>query len=276
MLLRPNSRALTLDGSPCEGALIRMTTPPESGPPPIPPPPPVPVSPGPPPPGPGLPPPGPGAPLVYGPPPPSPLWGMQPGTIPLATMPPVARVSKGLVLGLVYGGLATGFIILIVGLVLVGVADETAGTRMLVVAIAACAFGFLLLLGGWAAWMFLLHRAWSAIQDGQARTTPGKAVGFMFIPLFNIWWMFQAFPGFAQDFNRFRDRHRLPLEPLNELHFNLYCLFICLGNLPYVGVVSPIGVAIMIGLIGSAMADRINGIADLQAGLPAQLAPPVA
>src|SRR6266852_5492001 len=41
--------------------------------------------------------------------------------------------------------------------------------------------------------MSLWYRMWSAIQDGHARTTPGKAVGLMFVPLFNVYWMFVAF-----------------------------------------------------------------------------------
>ncbi len=180
-------------------------------------------------------------------------------------MPPVARVSKWLILGLAYGGFIAGFFILAVGGALEGFAEQSSDTRLSIAAVVAIILGALVLLGGIAAWLFLLHRAWSAIQDGQARTTPGKAVGFMFIPLFNIWWVFQAVHGFAQDFNRFRDRHRLPCEPLNESHFMAYCACMCLGNLPYVGCVANVGMLIMIGIIGSAMADRINLIADMQA-----------
>ena len=44
---------------------------------------------------------------------------------------------------------------------------------------------------------------WAAIQDGYARTTPGKAIGFMFIPFFNIYWMFQAIWGYSKDYNNF-------------------------------------------------------------------------
>jgi hypothetical protein len=38
-----------------------------------------------------------------------------------------------------------------------------------------------------------LYRAWKCLQPGGlARTTPGKAIGFLFIPFFNLYWIFQA------------------------------------------------------------------------------------
>lgn len=41
--------------------------------------------------------------------------------------------------------------------------------------------------------MVLLYRLWRLIPPEKARTTPGQAVGFMFIPLFNLYWAFVAF-----------------------------------------------------------------------------------
>ena len=47
-----------------------------------------------------------------------------------------------------------------------------------------------------------LYRAWAYIQDlPNVTTTPGKAVGFLFIPFFNVVWPFFAFYRWAQDFN---------------------------------------------------------------------------
>jgi hypothetical protein len=201
------------------------------------------------------------------------MWGVQTGGATLAELPPVARVSKWLVLGLAYAGFVAGFLILAVGGLLEAVAEENGDQPLTIAAVVAIILGGLVLIGGLVAWLFLLHRAWSAIQDGQARTTPGKAVGFLFIPLYSIWWIFQAFHGFAQDFNAFRDRHRLPCEPLNESHFTAFCACSLLGNLPYVGVLANIGVLTLMGVIGSAMVDRINAIADMQAAPYAYTAP---
>jgi hypothetical protein len=49
----------------------------------------------------------------------------------------------------------------------------------------------------------ILFKAWDLIQDGHPRTTPGKAVGFLFIPFFNLYWIFQSTSGFAKDYNIF-------------------------------------------------------------------------
>ena len=39
----------------------------------------------------------------------------------------------------------------------------------------------------------LLYRLWRLVPPEEAATTPGKAVGFLFIPLFNLYWNFIAY-----------------------------------------------------------------------------------
>jgi len=46
-------------------------------------------------------------------------------------------------------------------------------------------------------------RAWGYIQDDHPRTTPGRAIGFLFIPFYNIYWIFQVIKGFAEDYNKY-------------------------------------------------------------------------
>ena len=53
----------------------------------------------------------------------------------------------------------------------------------------------------------IVYRAWLAIQPGGAQSTPGKAVGFMFIPIFSLYWMFIAFHGWAKDWTRIRSSY---------------------------------------------------------------------
>lgn len=53
----------------------------------------------------------------------------------------------------------------------------------------------------------LLYHFWQINQDGNSYTTPGRAVGFMFIPVFNIYWIFRAFPGLSMDQNRYIFQH---------------------------------------------------------------------
>jgi hypothetical protein len=52
-----------------------------------------------------------------------------------------------------------------------------------------------------------LYRAWYCLQPGGARATPGQAVGFLFIPFFNLYWYFIAYKGLADDWNRIMDSY---------------------------------------------------------------------
>ena len=68
----------------------------------------------------------------------------------------------------------------------------------------ASGFGFIF--GGIYSYVILL-RAWKVIQAGGARTTPGKAVGLLFIPIFNFYWIFVAYYGWAIDWTRIRSSY---------------------------------------------------------------------
>ncbi len=71
----------------------------------------------------------------------------------------------------------------------------------------------------WTSWslaLVLVHRAWSAIQDGAARTSPGRAVWLLLVPVFNLYWAFQAFAGFATDYNHFIERHSVDAQPISK------------------------------------------------------------
>jgi len=62
----------------------------------------------------------------------------------------------------------------------------------------------------------LLYKAWSVIQPSHPRTTPGKAVGFMFIPFFNLYWVLQAVAGYAKDYNAYASQTGITGFRLNE------------------------------------------------------------
>ena len=46
----------------------------------------------------------------------------------------------------------------------------------------------------------LLFRCWKALPEAHRKTTPGKAVGFLFIPFFNFHWVFVSFPALAKGY----------------------------------------------------------------------------
>ncbi len=60
----------------------------------------------------------------------------------------------------------------------------------------------LFLLPGYVCFYILLFKGWKAIPKKYARTSPGMAVGFLFIPFFNFYWVFVAFYGWCADAGR--------------------------------------------------------------------------
>lgn len=122
------------------------------------------------------------------------------------------------------------------------------------------AVGALLILFAVIVFLVLVHRMWAAIQDGSARTSPGKAVGLCFVPVFNLYWIFQVFPGFATDYNAYLDRHSLPAPRLGRGLFIAYPILCILGAIPFLGIILAI-VTPLIGLmiVGRAC-DAINAL----------------
>jgi predicted Zn finger-like uncharacterized protein len=70
--------------------------------------------------------------------------------------------------------------------------------------------------------LLLFYKMWSAIADNQTSTTPGKAVGFLFIPVFNLYWALNMIMAFAEDYNSFIERHSIKTKDLPLTLFMLY------------------------------------------------------
>jgi hypothetical protein len=94
--------------------------------------------------------------------------------------------------------------------------------------------GMLPFLASAVATFVLLYRFWQLIQDGKARTTPGKAVGFMFIPFFNFHWIFVAFWGLAKGMNAYARDHGVSVERVNEGVALATCILSIFGKMPLV------------------------------------------
>ncbi len=94
----------------------------------------------------------------------------------------------------------------------------------------ALACSLLILLGcaallyGAGIWFVLVYKAWEAIQDDMASTTPRKAVGFLFIPGYDFYWLFRSWWGFARDYNRYVIRHSLQAPKMTEGLFLAFCI----------------------------------------------------
>jgi len=110
--------------------------------------------------------------------------------------------------------------------------------------------------------LVMWYKAWKAIQDGHARTTPGKAVGFLFIPFFNLYWIFQAFWGFAKDYNSYLSRHGMSVAQLSTGLFLIYCILILVSLvtqwIPVLGSVIGIVNWVILLLIVNSVCDGVN------------------
>ncbi len=68
-------------------------------------------------------------------------------------------------------------------------------------------------------WAYLLYRCWAIIQDARQGgeridTTPGRAVGFNFIPLFQCYWAFVAQLGLTRCLNAYCKKRDIPVQPV--------------------------------------------------------------
>lgn len=166
------------------------------------------------------------------------------------------KVSKGLYLGMIIIFSALGVVFTFVALPMVY--DDPEGALGLIF------LALLLTVVGGIFFLILLHKAWKNIQDGYARTTPGKAVGYLFIPLYSFYWFFQAFRGFAQDYNSYLNRHSIQAPQLSVgLYTSFGVLVLCgiiLSRIPGISVVYSIVDFIIVILIANNLCDAINNL----------------
>ena len=64
--------------------------------------------------------------------------------------------------------------------------------------------------------LLIIRKLWSLIPANQARTTPSKAVVFLFIPLFNLYWIFIAIHGLAKALNIEISRNSIENKKVNQ------------------------------------------------------------
>jgi hypothetical protein len=144
----------------------------------------------------------------------------------VSARPQVIKVSKPFYLASYIASYIALSIISIVIIVMAGmtgsspdISEEMVVSLMGIILLAVAIGIFNVVIG-----CLILFKSWKAIQDGQQRTTPGKAVGFCFIPFFNLYWIFQAYWGFAKDYNAFIARNNLNVKKLSEGIFLANCI----------------------------------------------------
>jgi hypothetical protein len=173
------------------------------------------------------------------------------------------RISKGLYLGGIIASMGFVMLLSILSMLLIMDRDQEAGT--IVAAITLIPLIFFVIL-----WAFLVYKMWSAIQDGQARTSPGQAVGYLFIPFYNFYWVFVATWGFAKDYNAYIKRHNLNVPALPEALFLWYAILavagVVIGFIPGINILHKIAAFVILIIMVTKICDGVNA-------LPATLPP---
>jgi hypothetical protein len=171
------------------------------------------------------------------------------------------RLRKGFYLGTLAAAL--GLSLLLNAAVLVLVLTQvwkSQGLHDLVPILILLGMGGLLVVYGAAVMCAFIYRMWAAIQDGHARTSPGRALGFLFIPIYQFYWVFQAFPGFAKDFNSYAARHSLNVPRLSPGLFTAYAILCIVAMLPWLDVLLSPAIVIVGLVMVSRACDALNAI----------------
>lgn len=118
--------------------------------------------------------------------------------------------------------------------------------------------------------MMLLYKMWAAVQGPTARTTPGKAVGFLFIPIFNLYWIFQAYWGWAEDYNKMVKERQINVPLMPQGLALVVSIFHVITIIPYIGLLFTLPHVILMTVFFVKGAGRINNLVD--AGIESQQA----
>lgn len=102
------------------------------------------------------------------------------------------------------------FVIIMAGGVLFGIGEENLDNTLItiggvVIAVAVILYIILIVLT-----LKYLYRCWLIVNTatgGYVKATPGQAVGFLFIPFFNLYWVYVAYYGWSQEYNKISAQH---------------------------------------------------------------------
>jgi hypothetical protein len=99
---------------------------------------------------------------------------------------------------------------------------------------AAVVLGVLLLLIAQLLFLVFAYQCWKLIQDGQARTGPIKAMVLLFVPLFNLYWVFIAIGSLSRGLNEYAERRGIPGRPASTALAVAYCILVISCFTPFI------------------------------------------
>ncbi|MCI0460930.1 MAG: hypothetical protein L0Z62_28610 [Gemmataceae bacterium] len=126
--------------------------------------------------------------------------------------------------------------------------------------------GIPLVLASGVLFLILLYKSWNLIQDGRAQTSAGKAVGFLFIPFFNLYWIFVAYRGLAEDMARYMARHRIS-GPRPSAGLGLaYAILTLTAGIPFVGIATALAATVVLILFMNGVKNAAVAIIEAERG----------
>ena len=180
----------------------------------------------------------------------------------------MSRINKSLYLGWIIGGAVAGLLLFCAGVttivVLANRFDISDVIIWIIVSVLVILLGIALLVINVIYSCMLLYKAWQAIQGGQTRTTPEKAVGFIFIPVYNFYWYFIAYWAFARDYNLYLQLKALDLPRLPERLFLSYPILLLCGLIPFAGYAAAIAALVILFIISNKTIDALNSLYHIE------------
>ena len=128
----------------------------------------------------------------------------------------------------------------------------------------------LALVAAYVGWGMLHHACWMALPEQYRGTTPGKAVGLLFVPVFNFYWVFVSLGRLAEGYNAAGEvRPALAIRDASGLAVAKALSFVAVWTIgwlpPYTAIVC-IADAILFALYYRAVAFNANRVLAGRAG----------
>lgn len=77
---------------------------------------------------------------------------------------------------------------------------------------------------------FFTHYLWSKLQDGKTEIPPGRAVGYLFIPVYGFFWAWRVWAGYSAELNAYLARHGMAPRASKKIP-TFFTVAIILGGL---------------------------------------------
>ncbi len=80
-------------------------------------------------------------------------------------------------------------------------------------------------------WAMLVYRLWQVLHGTPQARSPGRVTALLFVPVFNLYWMFIALGGLTHRLNAFSASTGIKARRANDVLMTVYCV-LCIAFLP--------------------------------------------